>query len=405
MRALSILLLIALTLPAKAEDPASQGFLYGRVTTDDGQTYEGRLRFGGDEEAFWSEYFNGRRVANPWREFVSDEAIEERRALSVFGYELFDWTSEPDLSRPFMVPFGDIARIQPSRTQIRVVMKSGSVAVLDRFEADDLADGVRVWDSKLGIVDIGEWDIELIEFLPTPVLENLPHRMYGVVKADGQTFSGYVQWNREKGVSDDYLHGISDRGEVSLRFDRIESIARRGDGGVVTTRDGRDLLMTEWREPSAGKRGIYVNDERFGRVLVSWEALEDVQFSMAGSGPAFHEFAGGHELRGTVLTAAGNRITGRVVFDMDEAESTATLDAPIGGVDYTVPFSMIASLEVEVATVAATLASGEELRLEREGDLADYNLGVLVFVDGQVDAEYVPWKEVASLRFESGGAH
>jgi hypothetical protein len=43
-------------------EEANQDFLYGRVTTDDGATYEGRLRFGGDEEAFWGNYFNGVRT-------------------------------------------------------------------------------------------------------------------------------------------------------------------------------------------------------------------------------------------------------------------------------------------------------------------------------------------------------
>ena len=35
------------------------GFIYGRITTVDGATYEGRLRWGGDQEAFWGDYFNG----------------------------------------------------------------------------------------------------------------------------------------------------------------------------------------------------------------------------------------------------------------------------------------------------------------------------------------------------------
>ena len=47
----------AITLSTESTEEASQGFLYGLVTTDDGTTYQGRLRFGGDEEAFWGNYF------------------------------------------------------------------------------------------------------------------------------------------------------------------------------------------------------------------------------------------------------------------------------------------------------------------------------------------------------------
>ncbi len=51
----------SITLAATETHPAPethQGFLYGRITTTDGDTYEGRLRWGGDEEAFWGDYFN-----------------------------------------------------------------------------------------------------------------------------------------------------------------------------------------------------------------------------------------------------------------------------------------------------------------------------------------------------------
>ena len=53
----------------------TQGFLYGRVTTDGGATYEGRLRFGGDEEAFWGNYFNGVKDENPWAAHVPPERL------------------------------------------------------------------------------------------------------------------------------------------------------------------------------------------------------------------------------------------------------------------------------------------------------------------------------------------
>ena len=58
----------SITLAATETRPAPethQGFLYGRITTTDGDTYEGRLRWGGDEEAFWGDYFNGSKDENP----------------------------------------------------------------------------------------------------------------------------------------------------------------------------------------------------------------------------------------------------------------------------------------------------------------------------------------------------
>ena len=60
------------------------------VTGDLGATYEGRLRWGGDEEAFWSDYFNGVRDNNPWVDHVSSEQLTERRPIEVFGAALGD---------------------------------------------------------------------------------------------------------------------------------------------------------------------------------------------------------------------------------------------------------------------------------------------------------------------------
>ena len=98
---------------AEAASEAHQGFIFGRVTTDDGAIYEGRLRFGGDEEAFWGDYFNGFKDKNPWVAHAPLEQLKERRPLEIFGVEVFHWERQVDLARPFMARFGDIARIEP----------------------------------------------------------------------------------------------------------------------------------------------------------------------------------------------------------------------------------------------------------------------------------------------------
>ena len=46
------------------------GNLYGRVTDVYGATYVGRLRWGGNEEAFWGNYFNGFKEENRWADHL-----------------------------------------------------------------------------------------------------------------------------------------------------------------------------------------------------------------------------------------------------------------------------------------------------------------------------------------------
>ena len=152
--------------PPAAE--AHQGFLYGRITTVDGATYEGRLRWGGDQEAFWGDYFNGSKDENPWAAHVPPERLpKERRPIEIFGFEIAERERPIDLGRLFMARFGDIARIEARGRDVRVTLKSGTVFDLDRFDASDFDDGVRVWDGRRGVVDLDSLRIRTIELLPT----------------------------------------------------------------------------------------------------------------------------------------------------------------------------------------------------------------------------------------------
>ena len=74
--------------------------------------------------------------------------------------------------------------------------------------------------------------------------------------------------------------------------------------------------------------------------------------------------------------------------------------------DYTIPFSLIASIvppgleERGTRSATVTLHSGEELRLEPAGDLGERNAGMLVFFVGGDRAEYVPWTDVEQVDFD-----
>jgi len=397
---------------AAASEAEAPGFLYGRITTADGAVYEGRLRWGGDEEAFWGDYFNGFKDENPWAAHVPPERLpKERRPIEIFGFEIADRERQVDLGRPFMARFGDVARIEARGVDVRVTLKSGTVFDLDRLEANDFDDDVRVWDGRRGVVDLesGVEDLDrrrirTIELLPTARLGAAPGRLHGTVRTGHGEFTGFVQWDREECVGTDELDGRTADGELGVRFDTIRSIARRSrDSSLVTLGDGREIVLSGTREVGDGHRGIYVDDRRYGRVLVSWDAFERVDFSPGGSGPAYGDFPPGRPLTGSVTTRAGRRLAGRLVYDLDESETTETLDAPSGGVDYTIPFGLVASIappgreERGARRARVTLHDGAELQLEPTGDLGEGNAGLLIFVDGRPRPEYVPWTDVEQV--------
>ncbi|HUP23255.1 MAG TPA: hypothetical protein VNB06_09995 [Thermoanaerobaculia bacterium] len=392
---------------APLEEGAHHGFLYGRITATDGVIYEGRLRFGGNEEAFWSDYFNGFKKENPWAAHAPTEALMVRRPVEVFGVEIAQRERRVDLRRPFMTRFGDIARIDVRGRDLLVTLKSGTVVALDRYGADDVADGVRVWDGRRGIVDLRERRIRAVELLPTAWLDTVPERLHGTVRTRQGDFTGFVQWDRRECVGTDVLDGRTADGELSLRFDTIRSIARSsGDSALVTLLDGRELELSGTREIGDGNFGIFVDDPRFGRVRVPWEAFERVDFGAGGSGPAYGDFPPGRPLSGSVTTRAGHRLAGRLVYDLDESETIETLDAPLQGLDYSILFGLVAAIVLPSRDASATeravvtLHGGEELQLERDGDLGEGNAGMLVFDDDGESPVYVPWAEVARVDFD-----
>lgn len=399
------------TAPAAKTHPAAethQGFLYGRITTVDGATYQGRLRWGIDQEAFWGDYFNGVKRENPWLAHVPPEQrLKERLPIKILGLKVAEREGQSKVVRPVMARFGELARIEARGREVRVTLKSGTVFDLDRFNASDLDDGVRVWDGRRGAVDLDSLRIRSIELLPTPPLGAAPYRLHGTVRTRQGDFTGFVGWNRQEYIGPDELDGRTAEGKLSLRFDTIRSIARRSrDSSVVTLLDGREIVLSGTAEVSDDNRGIYVDDRRYGRVLISSDAFERVDFSPGGSGPAYGDFPPGRPLTGSVTTRAGRRLAGRLVYDLDESETTETLDAPSQGVDYTLPFGLIASImppgreEGGAQRARVTLHNGEELQLEGTGDLGEGNAGLLIFADGRQRPEYVPWTDVEQIDFD-----
>jgi hypothetical protein len=288
---------------------------------------------------------------------------------------------------------------------VRVTLKSGTVFVLNRMDASDFDDGLRVWDATRGVSVFASMQVRSIELLAAGERRAAPsNRLYGTVHTRRGDFTGFIQWDREECVGTDELDGHIGQGSMtSLRFDTIRVIEHTSPGSAsVTLTDGRELLLEGTNDVDRDNRGIYVDDPRYGRVLVSWDAFERVEFRPEGSGPAYGDFPPGVPLKGTVTTRDGRRLAGRLVYDLDESETTETFDAPSGGVDYTIPFGLVSSIAVPDGGDRAKviLQSGEELRLERSADLGEGNAGMLIFVEGGKSPEYVAWADIAKVDFE-----
>jgi hypothetical protein len=170
----------------------------------------------------------------------------------------------------------------------------------------------------------------------------------------------------------------------------------------VSLFDGREVLLSGTRDAGQESLGMYVDDRRYGRVLISWDVFERVDFSAGGTGPAYDDFPPGLPLNGVVTVRGGRRLEGRLVYDLDESETTETLDAPADGVDYIIPFALVVSIVRPDGDARArvTLTSGKELQLDRRGDLGEQNGGLLIFPADSQGSEYVRWTDVERIDFQ-----
>jgi hypothetical protein len=221
--------------------------------------------------------------------------------------------------RGFSARFGDIGEIRPLEgDQAEIVMKSGTKYRLDGGSSD-IGAIVHLDDSSAQGLDI-EWrSIERVLFEPAPAKAPAPRaaRLYGDVTTGAGKFTGFVQWDGQERLATDLLDGDTDEAKrVSLPMGSLRSIEKNGDDSArVRTEDDRDIVLRGTNDVNRSIRGIFVEDERYGRVRVSWDAFRRVDFRPAPpSVPATRTFGRRRALHGTVTDRDGKRWAGRIVL-------------------------------------------------------------------------------------------
>jgi hypothetical protein len=400
----SLLLLGGRPVSSSASAGAAQpdGFIYGTVETEAGRRYTGVLRWG-DEEAFWDDLFNGAKAKLPYIDRLPEDR-RKRREIRILGLRVsYDWDDEAT-GRQFIARFGDLKEIRPhGGEEADVVMKSGKTYRLDDG-SNDIGATLRIQDAEVGSVEV-EWSrIERITFAAAPAgVRPEVLRLVGDVVTDDGTFHGFVQWDSQECLSTDKLDGNSEDGRLSLDMGRIRSISKEGSRGAeVEMRDGRKLDMRGTNDVDSSIRGIFVEDERFGRVKISWDAFRRAEFQEgAATGRAYADYKPATPLRGTVADRDGKSWKGKLIFDLDESESWEMLNGDRHGVEYNIPFEMVRSMEpVDDESSSVTLRNGRDLRLEKGQDVTRDNAGVLVLPEGGGAEHYVPWDRVRKIEFE-----
>jgi len=394
---------VCLAPAAPAEDSGvdPRGFIYGTVETESGNSYTGLMRWG-TEETFWDDLFHGSKKDLP---YLGQQDGERRRRITVFGITVGYRYDDASSGRLLVARFGDIEEIRVrGDDKAELLMKSGTTITVDGG-SNDVGCKVTIFDDTLGAIELSWKKIETITFKPTPrEIEPQARRLYGkLVTEDGDTFEGYVQWDKQECLFTDKLDGESEDGDLSIEMGRIRRISKHSrSGSRVELKDGREFVLRGTNDVNSDNRGIMIEDERFGRVVVSWDAFESLEFSDTGkSGRGYGDYEPGRELRGVVAADGGRTHSGRLIFDLDESETWELLHGSRNDVEYIIPFEKIRSIRPDRWDGSVVeLIGGAKLSLEEGQDVSDKNAGVVVVGQGADPETFVAWKDVSSITFE-----
>ncbi|MEM8565278.1 MAG: hypothetical protein AAGF85_02370 [Bacteroidota bacterium] len=390
------------------------GFIYGKLTTIDGKTYEGPMRWG-KEEVYWTDMFNASKERNENIDYLSREDMRrlerfyERRNYN-WGGRVASWfdsrwnysRTDYNYTHQFSCQFGELKSLRMSgRKYVDIELQNG-----DKFEVDgdgynDIGSQVKILDQEIGEMAFRWSRIDRIDFMKTPnkLDDKFGEPLHGTVETYGGTFTGYVQWDHDERVDTDKLDGDTYDGDVSIRFGKIKSIERDGNRSIVVMNSGREMELRGSNDVNSENRGIIVTTE-FGRVDIPWREFKRVTFDdKGGKMKSYTDYTSQKELTGMVKTVDGDTFSGRIVYDLDETFDYEVLQGKDDDIEYIIPFRYIKTITPKnYDNSNVILKSGEKLFLGDAQDVSDRNTGLLVF-EGKGDPRYLLWNDIDEVTF------
>ena len=388
------------TITLNAQD---EGFIYGKVTTIDGEVYTGQIRWG-KEEAYWTDLFNGNKEDNDNYRYLTRN---ERNDLRDRGRRDWNWSwnsrgRDYETTHEFQAAFGDISKIEISRrSEVELTMRNGEEIFVENG-SNDFGAEITVMDDELGKMKFKWSRVETVEFMNTPKSLNskLGDVIYGTVEYYGGELTGVIQWDHDERLSTDVLDGETRDSDMSIEFGKLKSIERDRGGSQVVTQSGRELYLRGTNDVNSSNKGIIVTTD-FGRVDIPWREFKKVTFSEAPSSiKTYSDYSGLKKLSGTVVTTDGETLTGEIIYDLDEEYTFEMLQGKDDDVEYIIPFSSIKKIVPRnYDNSNITLKNGTEVMLSESRDVSEDNDGVLVFTNGKGDPTYIAWEDVKEITF------
>jgi hypothetical protein len=388
-------------------------FIYGTVSTIDGEKYSGQLRWG-NEETFWEDEFNSTKTENPYNRY-SSKAQEDLFKDNSNGEEwnfMGLWKDKNCCNyyfqnHQFACRFGDIKVIEPSsQSEISIVFKDDSKMRVSGG-SNDIGAKISVMDPELGEINIPWSRINRVEFSqgPEKLKKKFGEPLYGKVKTIRGEFLGFIQWDHEECLSVDKLDGNNTNGRLSIEMGDIRKIERYGRGSKVTLKSDRVVELFGTNDVDASNKGVVVRTKDFGKVLIEWSDFEYVEFIddyPKDADLSYTEFPKPKRIKGEVVTLNNEKIQGLIVFDVDEAWDYELLEGNDYQVKYSIPFRNIASVKPKNYNFSTiTMKNGKSVLLGDSQDVSDSNDGMMLF-KSEKDEEpvLIPWKTIKEINLQ-----
>ena len=409
MKQLFYALLFTLPSVLSAQD---SGFIHGTITTIDGKSYKGPIRWG-KEEVFWTDHFNSAKEENDNLQYLSREqreALDDRyhgnngRLMHWVTNKAFSYHHDSGYNHAhqFVCQFGEIQSMTPiARNKVKLVLRDGRQVDISGEGYNDIGGDIKIIDPELGEMNIDWARIEKVEFSEQNKIDKpFGKPLFGKVETHSGTFTGYIQWDHDERVSTDKLDGSADEGKLSVEFANIRSIENRGNSSQVILKSGREVTLRGTNDVNDENRGIVVMTKTMGRIDIPWQEFRKVQFAdHAGFDlKSYSEFKKQRQLEGSVVTTDGKVIKGRIVYDLDEEFDYEMLQGKDDNVEYFIPFGDIKRIMPKNYDYSnIELKNGEKLLLGEGQDVSDRNTGMLVFSGSE--PTYITWEKIKEVNF------
>ena len=376
--------------------------LYGRVITEDGDIYEGYIRWDRNEVG-WHDILDGSKIIRSNQEKDLDE---DRTRIRIFGITIYEDGSDYR-TRTSGIRMGHISSIEPLGGNSALLTLLNGDKVEFRNGASDIGNdnkGIEVTTSNMDKVVLKWGDVERIEFLdhvPAASQESLK-RLYGqLVTRDGFEFTGFICWDVDEALPGDILDGDDeDKERRKIRFSNIESISRNSSSSALVRLLNQDeLVLRGTNDVNSSNRGILVLDPNLGQVRVPWSSFDEVVFLDYDARSIDADFPEIYSITGKVYTRDGDLFSGLIRWDNDESESWELINGEMEDIEFDIELGHIRSIQrLSSRSSEITLHDGRVFELRGSNDVNDENDGIYIIED--TGEEYrINWRDFEKVVF------